>query len=89
MGLKEEASKTEKLQKLLEQSVIGQPQAINAAFEGLCISLSGFTLNKKPAGVFLFIGSSGVGKTALAEAVALAGGRKLLRYDMAEYQFKH
>ena len=88
-GLKKEAPQTAKFRMQLEQSVIGQPQAIDAAFQALCISLAGIKPGPRPAGIFLFVGPSGVGKTELAKTVALVGKRQLLRYDMGEYQLEH
>lgn len=88
-GFKKETSKTDRFRELLEQTVIGQPQAINAAFQALNVSLSGITPKGRPSGVFLFVGPSGVGKTELAKTVASVGGRQLLRYDMSEYQLDH
>lgn len=87
--IEREPSKTDIFRRKLEQAVIGQPQAIDVAFNALCVSLSGIIPNERPSGVFLFVGPSGVGKTELAKAIANAGDRHFLRYDMAEYQLQH
>lgn len=88
-GMIQQNSITDEFRQKLEQAVIGQPQAINAALKALCVSLSGLTPSDRPSGVFLFVGTSGVGKTELAKAIASVGNRYFLRYDMAEYQLEH
>lgn len=75
------------ISKKLKELIVGQ----NEAIDRLCLSIrrsnSCIADENKPKGVFLFIGESGVGKTALATALAnqLFGSDSLIRYDMSEY----
>ena len=74
-------------EKLLED-VVGQEHAIDTLCEAIVRNRIGMTEREKPLGVFLFVGESGVGKTALARslAVALFGSERfLVRYDMSEF----
>ena len=76
----------------LSEKVIGQKEAINALSSAVCRSNSGINDDKRPKGVFMFLGESGVGKTALAKelANALFGSYDaLVRYDMSEFAEAH
>jgi type VI secretion system protein VasG len=80
------------LAETLKKRVIGQDHAINLIAERIKTSRAGLTDPRRPIGVFLLVGSSGVGKTetALALADALYGGeRNLITINMSEYQEAH
>jgi type VI secretion system protein VasG len=81
-----------KLADTLRQRVVGQDHALNAIAERIRTSRAGLTDPKRPIGVFLLVGTSGVGKTetALALADTLYGGeRNLVSINMSEYQEAH
>ncbi|MGI9034514.1 MAG: type VI secretion system ATPase TssH, partial [Pyrinomonadaceae bacterium] len=76
----------------LRERVIGQDHALTAIAERIRTSRAGLTDPKRPIGVFLLVGTSGVGKTetALALADTLYGGeRNLVSINMSEYQESH
>ncbi len=76
----------------LKQRVIGQDYALDAIAERIKTSRAGLTDPKRPIGVFLLVGTSGVGKTeaALSLADSLYGGeRNLVSINMSEYQEAH
>ena len=80
------------LQERLEKRVIGQPHALEAISQRIRTARAGLTDPRRPIGVFLLIGPSGVGKTetALALADTLYGGeRNLVSINMSEYQEAH
>ena len=85
-------SEKEKLLKLedeLKKRVIGQDQAIEAISNAIRRSRSGLNDPKKPIGSFAFLGSTGVGKTELARALAellFDDENLMIRIDMSEYQ---
>ncbi|ODN30920.1 ATP-dependent Clp protease ATP-binding subunit [Fervidobacterium thailandense] len=89
-----EESEREKLLKLedaLHERVVGQDEAIGAIARAIRRARSGLKDPRRPVGVFLFLGPTGVGKTELAKALAeyLFGDEKaLLRFDMSEYMEK-
>ncbi|MFN7929743.1 MAG: type VI secretion system ATPase TssH [Blastocatellia bacterium] len=81
-----------KLSDTLKQRVIGQDHALVTIAERIKTSRAGLTDPKRPIGVFLLVGTSGVGKTetALALAETLYGGeRNLISINMSEYQEAH
>ncbi|HLM01573.1 MAG TPA: type VI secretion system ATPase TssH, partial [Pyrinomonadaceae bacterium] len=81
-----------KLAETLKKRVVGQDHALNAISERIKTSRAGLTDPKRPIGVFLLVGTSGVGKTetALALADTLYGGeRNLISINMSEYQEAH
>ena len=76
----------------LAERVIGQPQALEAVGQRIRTARANLTDPRRPIGVFLFVGPSGVGKTetALALAETLYGGeRNLITINMSEYQEAH
>ncbi|GIU83140.1 MAG: type VI secretion system ATPase TssH [Acidobacteria bacterium] len=80
------------LAETLKKRVVGQDHAINLIAERIKTSRAGLTDPRRPIGVFLLVGTSGVGKTetALALADALYGGeRNLITINMSEYQEAH
>jgi type VI secretion system protein VasG len=80
------------LRQVLEQRIIGQPGALEAVAQAMRVSRAGLTDPRKPIGVFLFAGTSGVGKTetALALAEALYGGEQNLTViNMSEFKEEH
>ena len=81
-----------KLEKTLGERVLGQDHALAVIAERVKTSRAGLTDPKRPIGVFLLVGTSGVGKTetALAIAETLYGGeRNLISINMSEYQESH
>ncbi|HEX4839068.1 MAG TPA: AAA family ATPase [Rhabdochlamydiaceae bacterium] len=87
-----EASKLMNLEKVLGESVIGQPFAIQAVSEAIRRSRAGLSDPNRPVGVFLFVGPTGVGKTELAKALArqlFNQEEAMIRLDMSEYMEKH
>ncbi len=80
------------LHETLRERVLGQDHALEAIAQRIRTSRAGLTDPKRPIGVFLLVGTSGVGKTetALALAEALYGGeRNLISINMSEYQEAH
>ncbi len=80
------------LEKNLSERVIGHKYAVKKVTNAVCRAKSGLRDSDRPSASFLFVGSSGVGKTELAKALAecLFGSEKnLIRVDMSEYMEKH
>lgn len=80
--------KLSRIKQKLSSAIIGQGEAICALTNSLNRSFAGINEPSRPRGVFLFLGESGVGKTALAEHLAkemFSSEDSLIRYDMAEY----
>ena len=80
------------LKDVLEQRVIGQPHALEAIAQSIRTSRAGLTDPRKPVGVFFMVGSSGVGKTetALALADLLFGGEQNITViNMSEFKEEH
>ncbi|MCH9661883.1 MAG: ATP-dependent chaperone ClpB [Bacteroidetes bacterium] len=76
----------------LHKRVIGQDEAIVAVSDAIRISRAGLQDVKKPIGSFLFLGTTGVGKTELAKALAaylFDDENAMTRIDMSEYQERH
>jgi len=85
----EEKTKLLNLEKILHERIVGQTEAINQISEAMRRARSGIGERKKPLGSFLFLGSTGVGKTETAKALAEAyfgSEEKMIRLDMSEYQ---
>lgn len=90
--LKDEQANLLELEHQLGQQVIGQAPALGALAQRLRAAKTGLTDEKAPLGVFLLVGTSGVGKTetALALADRLFGGEKsLITLNLSEYQEAH
>jgi type VI secretion system protein VasG len=90
--LKDEIQTVLKLESLLGQRVVGQDHALHAISQRMHTARAGLDDPRRPVGVFLLVGPSGVGKTetALALADTLYGGeRNLVTINMSEYQEAH
>jgi ATP-dependent Clp protease ATP-binding subunit ClpC len=88
----EEISKLIRIEEELHKRVISQEKAISALARAIRRSRAGLKSPKRPAGSFLFLGPTGVGKTEVARALAefLFGSEKsLIRFDMSEFMEKH
>lgn len=89
------ASEREKLLHLedeLHQRVAGQSEAIEALADAIRRSRAGLSDQRKPIGSFIFLGTTGVGKTELAKALAeflFNDEHSMVRIDMSEYQERH
>ncbi|MBT1248644.1 MULTISPECIES: ATP-dependent Clp protease ATP-binding subunit [unclassified Thermosipho (in: thermotogales)] len=87
----EESEKLLKLEEALHNRVVGQDEAVKAIARSIRRARSGLKDPRRPVGVFLFLGPTGVGKTELAKTLAeyLFGDEKaLIRFDMSEYMEK-
>ncbi len=90
--LQSEKEKLLHLEDVLERRVVGQKKAIEAVSNAIRRSRSGLSDERRPIGSFAFLGSTGVGKTELARALAeqLFDSQDLMvRIDMSEYQERH
>jgi len=90
--LQSEKEKLLQLEDHLHQRVVGQEEAITAVADAIRRSRAGLQDPKKPIGSFIFLGTTGVGKTELAKALAeflFDDESMLTRIDMSEYQEKH
>jgi ATP-dependent Clp protease ATP-binding subunit ClpB len=90
--LQGEREKLLKLEEELHQRVVGQEEAIEAVSDAVRRSRAGLQDMKKPIGTFLFLGTTGVGKTELAKALAeylFDDENAMTRIDMSEYQERH
>ncbi len=80
------------LETLLHERIVGQEQAVVAVSDAIRRSRAGLQDAHRPIGSFLFLGTTGVGKTELAKALAQAlfdDENNLTRIDMSEYQERH
>jgi ATP-dependent Clp protease ATP-binding subunit ClpB len=90
--LQSEREKLLKLEDVLHKRVVGQEEAIQAVSDAIRRSRAGLQDPKKPIGSFLFLGTTGVGKTELAKTLAaylFDDENALTRIDMSEYQERH
>jgi ATP-dependent Clp protease ATP-binding subunit ClpB len=90
--LQSEREKLLQLETHLHKRIVGQHEAITAVADAIRRSRAGLQDEKKPIGSFIFLGTTGVGKTELAKALAeylFDDENMLTRIDMSEYQEKH
>ena len=90
--LQSEREKLLKLEEVLHERVVGQDEAIQAVSDAIRRSRAGLQDVKKPIGSFLFLGTTGVGKTELAKTLAsylFDDENAMTRIDMSEYQERH
>ncbi|MDT0607297.1 ATP-dependent chaperone ClpB [Croceitalea rosinachiae] len=90
--LQSERQKLLELENVLHQRVVGQEEAIEAVSDAIRRSRTGLQDAKKPIGSFLFLGTTGVGKTELAKTLAsylFDDENAMTRIDMSEYQERH
>jgi ATP-dependent Clp protease ATP-binding subunit ClpB len=90
--LEGEKEKLLHLEERLRQRVVGQEQAVEALADAVRRSRAGLQDTKRPIGSFIFLGSTGVGKTELAKALAevmFADESAMIRIDMSEYMEQH
>ncbi|MBR4554669.1 MAG: ATP-dependent Clp protease ATP-binding subunit [Ruminococcus sp.] len=87
-----ESERLKALPDRLKADVIGQDEAIDRLCDAVIRCRSGLRDDKRPVGSFLFIGTSGVGKSRLAESLSKAlfhRSDSLIRFDMSEYSERH
>ena len=90
--LESDREKLLRLEDELHKRVIGQDEAIQAVSDAIRRSRAGLSDERKPIGSFIFLGTTGVGKTELAKALAeflFNDEQALTRIDMSEYQERH
>ena len=90
--LESERTKLLKLEEELKKRVVGQPEAIEVVADAVRRNRAGLQDPRRPIGSFLFLGSTGVGKTELAKALAaflFNDETAMVRIDMSEFQEKH
>lgn len=90
--LETDLEKLSRIEKVLEGRVVGQEEAVSAVARALRRSRAGLADEDRPAGSFMFLGPTGVGKTELARALAefmFNDEKALIRIDMSEYMERH
>ncbi len=90
--LQSEKQKLLTLETELHKRVVGQDEAIGAVADAIRRSRAGLQDTKRPIGSFIFLGTTGVGKTELAKALAeflFNNENSMVRIDMSEYQERH
>ena len=90
--LQSEREKLLNMEQELHRRVVGQQQAIEAISDAVRRSRAGLSDGRRPIGSFIFLGTTGVGKTELAKALAeflFNDDQMLTRIDMSEYQERH
>ncbi len=90
--LESEKEKLLRMEDELHKRVVGQDQAIQAVADAVRRNRAGLSNEKRPIGSFLFMGTTGVGKTELAKALAeflFNDENMITRIDMSEYQERH
>ena len=90
--LQSDKEKLLKLEEVLHQRLIGQEKAVTAVSDAIRRSRAGLQHSNRPIGSFLFLGTTGVGKTELAKALAevlFDDENNITRIDMSEYQERH
>lgn len=89
---REERDRLLSLESRLKSRVIGQDEAVIRVAQAIQVARAGLKSRNRPAGVFMFLGPTGVGKTELARALAaevFGSDEHLIRVDMSEYMEKH
>ncbi len=87
-----ETEKLLRMEQVLHERIIGQEEAVSAISKAIRRSRAGLKDPKRPAGSFIFLGPSGVGKTELSKALAeflFSSEDALISFDMSEYMEKH
>ncbi len=90
--LETEASRLLHMEERLHERIVGQDEAINAVANAIRRSRAGLQDPRRPIGSFIFLGSSGVGKTEMAKALAeflFGDAEALLTVDMSDFQERH
>ncbi len=85
----EEKDKLQNLEKLMHEQLVGQERAVEVVSSTMRRLRTGLSKRGKPAGVFLFVGPTGVGKTLTAKILAriyYGAESRMIRFDMSEYQ---
>jgi ATP-dependent Clp protease ATP-binding subunit ClpA len=80
-----------KLEKTMTERVLGQEEAVKTLVASVRRTKAGIRDKKRPAGVFLFAGATGTGKTELCKQLGLAlfGSEDIIRFDMSEFKERH
>ena len=89
---KDERERIANLESELRKYIVGQDEAIEKVAKVIKISRAGLTTHKRPYGVFLFLGPTGVGKTYFAKILAkilFDSEERLFRIDMSEFKERH
>ncbi|MBB6062701.1 ATP-dependent Clp protease ATP-binding subunit ClpC [Thermosipho japonicus] len=90
--LEGEKEKLRNLEKIIHEKFVDQEEAVKVVSSAIRMSRTGIRNLKRPAGVFLFLGPTGVGKTELAKRLSeilFGSSQSLIRIDMSEYMEKH
>jgi len=88
----EERERLLRMAEIVKKRVIGQDEAVERIAEVVRIGRAGLKDPRRPTGVFLFLGPTGVGKTELARATAeflFGSENEMIRFDMSEFMEKH
>lgn len=85
----DDTSKLKKLAEEIKQKIIGQDEAVDSIVQSIKRSYAGLNQENQPIGSFLFVGPTGVGKTALSAQLAESLDIHYERIDMSEYMEKH
>ncbi len=88
----EETEKLLRMESSLHERIVGQDEAVSAVSKSIRRARAGLKDPRRPAGSFIFLGPSGVGKTELSKALAafiFGSEEALLQLDMSEYMEKH
>lgn len=85
----DDKKKLQNLQKNLINTIYGQDEVIKKLCSNIKLSKAGLKNINKPIGCYLFVGSTGVGKTELAKQLAKFSNMELVRFDMSEYAEQH
>jgi len=90
--MKEEAEKLVNLEEEIHKRIVGQNEAVNAVARAIRRSRVGLKNPKRPAGSFIFLGPTGVGKTEVCKALSeilFGSENSMIRVDMSEFMEKH